>query len=118
MNITKDFEKYAMSDHGVSSLNMHYFKNQQIMPKNVITTDAVNLASVPLPNHGSSYTVVSHKFIIDETLAQLALSGFVIKDEEEVNVFNGTIGIGGILDITIKVKDTIENGEVTYYLDY
>jgi ATP-dependent Clp protease protease subunit len=28
MNITKDFEKYAMSDYGVSSLNMHHYKNQ------------------------------------------------------------------------------------------
>lgn len=28
MNYGKEFEKYAMSDHGVSSLNMHYAKKQ------------------------------------------------------------------------------------------
>tara|TARA_R110001606_G_scaffold253537_3_gene401309 strand:+ start:2551 stop:3225 length:675 start_codon:yes stop_codon:yes gene_type:complete len=28
MNYGKDFEKYAMSDHNVSSLNMHYHKQQ------------------------------------------------------------------------------------------
>tara|TARA_R110000751_G_scaffold88739_1_gene175165 strand:- start:1336 stop:2007 length:672 start_codon:yes stop_codon:yes gene_type:complete len=28
MNYGKEFEKYAMSDHGVSSLNMHYAKEQ------------------------------------------------------------------------------------------
>ena len=28
MDYGKEFEKYAMSDHGVSSMNMHYFKNQ------------------------------------------------------------------------------------------
>jgi ATP-dependent Clp protease protease subunit len=28
MNLGKDFRKYAMSDHGVSSMNLHYFENQ------------------------------------------------------------------------------------------
>jgi ATP-dependent Clp protease protease subunit len=28
MNLGKDFRKYAMSDHGVSSINLHYFENQ------------------------------------------------------------------------------------------
>ena len=28
MNYGKEFEKYAMSDHNVSSLNMHYHKQQ------------------------------------------------------------------------------------------
>lgn len=28
MNISRDFEKYAMSDHGVSSLSMDYYKKQ------------------------------------------------------------------------------------------
>lgn len=28
MNYGKEFEKYAMSDHGISSLNMHYAKKQ------------------------------------------------------------------------------------------
>jgi len=28
MNYGKDFQKYAMSEHGLSSLNMHYYQNQ------------------------------------------------------------------------------------------
>ena len=28
MNYGKEFEKYAMSDHGVSSLNIHHAKQQ------------------------------------------------------------------------------------------
>lgn len=28
MNYGKEFEKYAMSDHGVSSMNVHYYKKQ------------------------------------------------------------------------------------------
>jgi ATP-dependent Clp protease protease subunit len=28
MNLGKDFTKYAMSDHGVSSMNLHYFEKQ------------------------------------------------------------------------------------------
>jgi ATP-dependent Clp protease protease subunit len=28
MNYGKEFEKYAMSEHGVGSMNMHYYKNQ------------------------------------------------------------------------------------------
>lgn len=28
MNYGKDFQKYAMSDHGISSINMHYYQKQ------------------------------------------------------------------------------------------
>jgi len=39
------------------------------------------LENVPLPNHGKSYTVVSHKSVIDNTLQLLASSGFTIQKE-------------------------------------
>ena len=28
MNYGKEFQKYAMSDHGLSSMNMHYYQKQ------------------------------------------------------------------------------------------
>lgn len=64
------------------------------MPKNVIITDAANLAAVPLPSHGSSYTVVSHKFIIDKALAELTANGFVIDKEEYCRNLNGEVALG------------------------
>tara|TARA_R100000742_G_C4278438_1_gene101256 strand:+ start:703 stop:1599 length:897 start_codon:yes stop_codon:yes gene_type:complete len=39
------------------------------------------LENAPLPNHGSSYTVVSHKSVIDNTLTLLEDNGFTIKKE-------------------------------------
>ena len=39
------------------------------------------LENVPLPNHGKSYTVVSHKSVIDNTLQLLVSSGFTIQKE-------------------------------------
>jgi hypothetical protein len=39
------------------------------------------LENTPLPNHGKSYTVVSHKSVIDNTLALLAAGGFTIEKE-------------------------------------
>jgi len=64
------------------------------MPKNVIITDAANLAAVPLPSHGSSYTVVSHKFIIDKAIAELQAAGFVIDKEEYCRNLNGEVALG------------------------
>ena len=39
------------------------------------------LENTPLPNHGKSYTVVSHKSVIDNTLALLTAGGFTIEKE-------------------------------------
>ena len=39
------------------------------------------LENAPLPNHGKSYTVISHKQVIDNTIQLLADSGFVIQKE-------------------------------------
>ena len=47
-------------------------------PKDVTRT---YLENTPLPNHGKSYTVVSHKSVIDNTLALLAAGGFTIEKE-------------------------------------
>ena len=39
------------------------------------------LENAPLPNHGKSYTVVSHKSVIDKTLNLLKKSGFTVQRE-------------------------------------
>ena len=36
------------------------------------------LENAPLPTHGKSYTVISHKTVIDNTLLLLANSGFTV----------------------------------------
>ena len=40
------------------------------------------LGTVPLPNHADTYTVISHEFVISNTLEQLALHGFTVADEK------------------------------------
>jgi len=47
-------------------------------PKDVTRT---YLENTPLPNHGKSYTVVSHKSVIDNTLALFNAGGFTISKE-------------------------------------
>jgi hypothetical protein len=49
----------------------------------VKTTNATReyIEAAPLPAHGQTYTVISHKFVIDETLAALAANGFEIDKE-------------------------------------
>ena len=37
------------------------------------------LTSVALPTHAESYTVISHEFIINHTMEQLALLGFSVE---------------------------------------
>lgn len=51
------------------------------MPKRTGTTTKEYLASIPLPTHGGRYTVISHKFIIDATLSELASKGLQVETE-------------------------------------
>tara|TARA_R110002051_G_scaffold321795_2_gene410429 strand:+ start:9938 stop:10831 length:894 start_codon:yes stop_codon:yes gene_type:complete len=44
-------------------------------------TTRTYLENAMLPNHGNSYTVVSHKSVIDNTLALLQANGFTIQKE-------------------------------------
>jgi hypothetical protein len=39
------------------------------------------LISTPLPQHADTYTVISHKFVIDKTLSELLGRGFQVKNE-------------------------------------
>lgn len=39
------------------------------------------IEAAPLPVHGQTYTIISHKFVIDETLKALSANGFEIEKE-------------------------------------
>ena len=49
--------------------------------KKATETTQVFLENQPLPNHGKSYTVVSHKNVIENTKNLLESSGFTIRKE-------------------------------------
>lgn len=51
------------------------------MPKLIKETTRHYLESAPLPSHGDTYTVISHKDIIENTLNMLNASGFTVKGE-------------------------------------
>ena len=64
------------------------------MPKQVIITDRNDLNSITLPDHGESYTVISHDFIITEVLSQLQNKGLKIEKEEYCRNLNGEVATG------------------------
>ena len=64
------------------------------MPKKIQNTTKANLISVPLPNHGTTYTVISHQFVIDYAYQALANAGFGIVDEEYRCTADGQIAQG------------------------
>jgi hypothetical protein len=64
------------------------------MPKKIQNTTKAHLVSVPLPNHGASYTVISHQFVIDYAYQALANAGFGIVDEEYRCTADGQIAQG------------------------
>ena len=49
--------------------------------KRAVETTQNYLESQPLPKHGKSYTVISHKQVIDDTKNLLENSGFTIRKE-------------------------------------
>jgi len=64
------------------------------MPRKIQSTTKADLTSVPLPNHGASYTVISHQFVIDYAYQALANAGFTIVDEEYRCTADGQIAQG------------------------
>ena len=64
------------------------------MPKKIQNTTKAHLVSVPLPNHGATYTVISHQFVIDYAYQALAAAGFGIVDEEYRCTSDGQIAQG------------------------
>jgi hypothetical protein len=64
------------------------------MPKKISNCTKGHLVSVPLPNHGATYTVISHQFVIDYAYTALANAGFGIVDEEYRCTADGQIAQG------------------------
>lgn len=64
------------------------------MPKKIQSTTKEYLVNVPLPNHGSSYTVISHKSIMDYALTEIKNQGFTVVDEFYRATHDGQIAQG------------------------
>ena len=64
------------------------------MPKKIQGCSMAHLVSVPLPNHGTTYTVISHQFVIDYSKTALQNAGFIIIDEEYRCTADGLIAQG------------------------
>jgi hypothetical protein len=64
------------------------------MPVKTIFETENYLRSARLPNHGKSYTVISHGAVIDEARTQLAAAGFAIKKELYKTTLTGDIAQG------------------------
>jgi hypothetical protein len=64
------------------------------MPRKIKDVTRNYLENVPLPVHGQSYTVISHKSIIDYANQELANQGFGILNEEYRSSIDGQIAQG------------------------
>ena len=64
------------------------------MPKKIKECGKAHLISVPLPDHGDSYTVISHESVIDYAYTELAAAGFGIVSEEYRATADGNIAQG------------------------
>jgi len=64
------------------------------MPRKIQDTTKDYLINVPLPQHAASYTVISHKSIMDYALTELTAQGFTIVDEYYRATHDGQIAQG------------------------
>ena len=64
------------------------------MPKKIAECTKAHLVSVPLPNHGATYTVISHQSVMDYVYAELATAGFSVVSEEYRCTADGQIAHG------------------------
>jgi hypothetical protein len=64
------------------------------MPKKIAECTKAHLVSVPLPNHGASYTVISHQSVMDYVYTELAAAGFGVVNEEYRCTADGNIAHG------------------------
>jgi len=64
------------------------------MPKKIQNTSRATLLNVALQNHGASYTVISHQFVIDYSQQALVNAGFNIVEEEYRCTADGQIAQG------------------------
>ena len=78
--------------------------------KKPMETTRTYLENAPLPNHGKSYTVVTHKSVIDNTLSLLRTSGFTVTEERYKCNVNANVA-QGIYYIRPNSTDTQVNNE-------
>ena len=64
------------------------------MPKKIADCTKAHLSSIALPNHGATYTVISHQSVIDYVYTELATAGFSVVDEEFRSTADGQIAQG------------------------
>jgi len=64
------------------------------MPKKIADCTKAHLSSIALPNHGATYTVISHQSVIDYAYTELAAAGFEIRSEEYRATADGQIAQG------------------------
>ncbi len=64
------------------------------MPKKIKECSKAHLISVPLPDHGDSYTVISHESVMDYVATELSNAGFAIALEEYRATADGNIAQG------------------------
>ena len=64
------------------------------MPKKIKECSKAHLISVELPDHGDSYTVISHESVINHVYYELAAAGFGIVSEEYRATADGNIAQG------------------------
>lgn len=64
------------------------------MPKKIAECTKAHLVSVPLPNHGATYTVISHQSVMDYVYTELATAGFGVVSEEYRCTADGQIAHG------------------------
>ena len=64
------------------------------MPKKIAECTKAHLVSVPLPNHGATYTVISHQSVMDYVYTELAAAGFGVVSEEYRCTADGNIAHG------------------------
>ena len=64
------------------------------MPKKIKECSKAHLISVPLPDHGDSYTVISHESVMDYVATELSNAGFGIALEEYRATADGNIAQG------------------------
>jgi hypothetical protein len=64
------------------------------MPQRIGEVSKDFLTSTPLPQHGATYTVISHKFVIDTVIAELNARGFYINEEYYRATGKGDVAVG------------------------
>ena len=64
------------------------------MPVKIEFTTEQLMRQTPLPQHGKSYTVISHGDVIDQTRSQLSAAGFNITNELYKTNLNGEVAQG------------------------